>query len=73
MLVAFDREGKEVAHASDTLDGTIPDSLYQSTLSSGLPASQEIELKPGVYHLRLGVQDRDSQRIGTLDVPVTVP
>ncbi|HVZ16145.1 MAG TPA: VWA domain-containing protein [Terriglobales bacterium] len=73
MVIAFDKDGKEVAHASDTLDGTIPNSLYESTLRSGIPASQEIALKPGVYNLRIGVQDRVSQRIGTLDVPLTVP
>jgi hypothetical protein len=72
MVVAYDREGKVAAHASDTLDGTLPATAVQATLARGLPASEELELKPGVYNLRLGVQDRDSQRIGTLTVPITV-
>jgi hypothetical protein len=29
-------------------------------------------LKPGSYQLRLGVMDRLSGRIGTLDVPLTI-
>ena len=72
MAIAFNREGKEVAHASDTLDGTLPGSAYQATLNRGLPASQELDLKPGTYNLRVGVQDRASQQIGTLDIPITV-
>jgi len=73
MAVAYDKDGKEAGHASDTLDGTIPAAALDATLRRGLPASQELELKPGAYNLRLGVQDRNSQSIGTLTVPITVP
>jgi len=73
MVVAYDKDGKEAAHASDTLDGTIPAAALDSTLRRGLPASQELNLKPGVYNLRVGIQDRDSQSIGTLTIPVTIP
>jgi VWFA-related protein len=72
MAIAFDREGKEAAHASDTLDATIPSSALEATLSRGVPASEEVDLKPGVYNLRVGVQDRASERIGTLEIPITV-
>jgi len=37
-----------------------------------LPFHQELDLKPGSYTLRLGVLDRGSQKIGTVDVPLTV-
>lgn len=73
MAIAFNKEGKEVAHASDTLDGAIPQSAYDAVMQQGLPASQEIELKPGTYNLRLGVMDRATQQIGTVDVPLEVP
>jgi VWFA-related protein len=72
MAIAFDKEGKEVAHASDTLDGTLPASAVEAQLRRGLPASQELELKPGVYNVRVGVQDRASQSIGTVSIPVVV-
>jgi hypothetical protein len=42
-------------------------------MKTGIPLHQELDLKPGTYMLRLGVIDRGSQRIGTVDVPVTVP
>ena len=72
MAIAFDKEGKEVAHASDTLDGTLPASAMEAQLTRGLPATQELELKPGMYNVRVGVQDRASQRIGTVSIPVLV-
>jgi hypothetical protein len=53
MAIAFDKEGKEVAHASDTLDGTIPITAYEAIMQQGVPANQEIELEPGTHNLRL--------------------
>jgi VWFA-related protein len=73
IIVAYDKEGHEVAHASDTLDGAIPATAYEAVLTHGVPAKQEISLTPGVYNLRLGVMDRVSQQIGTLDVPMVIP
>ena len=72
MAIAFDKDGKEVAHASDTLDGAIPQAAYDDVMKQGLPANQEIELKPGCYNLRLGVMDHATQQIGTVDVPLEI-
>lgn len=72
MALAFDKDGKEVAHASDTLDGAIPMAAYQAVMKQGLPANQELELKSGTYNLRLGVMDRATQQIGTVDVPLEI-
>jgi hypothetical protein len=41
-------------------------------MQTGFPAHQELELKPGTYTLRLGVIDRGSQKIGTVDLPITI-
>ncbi len=71
MAIAYDKEGKEVAHASDTLDGAIQQKAYETVMNQGVPARQEISLPRGAYNLRLGVMDRTSQQIGTLDVPLS--
>jgi len=73
MVIAFDTSGKEVAHASDTLDATLPANIYTTVLTYGLPAHQLIELPPGKYNLRIGVMDRTTQQIGTVDAPLVVP
>lgn len=73
MVIAFDRSGKEVAHASDTLDATIPAQAYAFVQAYGLPAHQLISLPPGKYNLRIGVMDKTTQQIGTVDAPLEVP
>ncbi|MGA9566571.1 MAG: VWA domain-containing protein [Candidatus Korobacteraceae bacterium] len=73
ITIAFDKDGKEVGHASNTLDGTIRPEAYDTVVNNGIPAQQEITLPPGAYNLHLGVMDRPSQQIGTLDVPLVVP
>jgi len=73
IAIAYDRDGKEVGHASDTLDGTIKAAAYETVMNNGIPAQQEISLPPGAYNLRLGIMDRSSQQIGTVDVPLVVP
>src|SRR5271165_6187808 len=72
MVIAFDSEGKEVAHASDTLDATLPANAYAAVMAYGLPAHQLISLPPGRYNLRIGVMDRATQQIGTVDAPLEV-
>lgn len=73
IAIAYDKDGKEVGHASDTLDGSIKAAAYETVMNNGIPAQQELTLPPGAYNLRLGVLDRPSQQIGTLDVPLVVP
>jgi VWFA-related protein len=73
MATARDKDNIDVAHAGKTVRAALPPQSYAQVLQTGIPLHQELELKPGTYTLRLGVIDRGSQRIGTLNVPVTVP
>ena len=72
IVIAYDKDGHEVGHASDTLDGTIKAAAYETVMNNGIPAQQELTLPPGAYNLRLGVMDRPSQQIGTVDVPLVI-
>jgi len=72
MAVAWDKDGKSGGESSDKIDTSVSISSYENALHSYIPAHQELEVKPGTYTLRLGVVDRNSRRIGTVDVPLTV-
>ena len=72
MAVAFDKQGHDAGYASNLLDGTVSVAAYQAAMHSGIPAEQELIVPPGEYTLRLGVMDRASQKIGTVDVPLVV-
>jgi VWFA-related protein len=71
VAVAWDGDGKRCASFSEGFH-TVSEAQYESLLRTGLRVHQEMPLKPGWYQLRLGVMDRLSGRIGTLDVPVTI-
>jgi len=72
IAVAFTKQGAPVGQISNTMDATLPMSDYDSALRNGLVVPQELELPPGQYDLRVGVMDHGSQKIGTLDAPLTV-
>lgn len=72
VATAWDKDLKLVSHKTDTMDATLRPEAYQEVMRTGLPFHQELDLKPGSYTLRLGVLDRGSQKIGTVDVPLTV-
>lgn len=72
MAVAWDKDGKSSGESSDKIDTSVSLSSYQNAMHSYIPAHQELEVRPGNYTLRLGVVDRNSRRIGTVDVPLTV-
>jgi VWFA-related protein len=72
MAVAWNKDGKSVGESSDKIDTSVSLGSYENAMRSYIPAHQELEVKPGKYTLRLGVVDRNSRRIGTVDVPLTV-
>ncbi len=73
MGIAWDKNGRDGGHFSSTVDANMTPETFAKVMRGGLPAQQEMELKPGSYHLRIGVMDRSNQNIGTIDVPITVP
>jgi VWFA-related protein len=81
LLVAYNRStnGKPVTQpkrppqASGTLDIDAAPPLYQAMLKSGVRFVLKLPLNPGSYILRLGVTDMNNHRVGTLDMPVTIP
>ena len=73
MAVAWSKDGKAAAEDSGKIDTAVPLNVYENVMRSYIPAHEELEVKPGTYTLRLGVVDRSSKKIGTLDVPLTVP
>jgi VWFA-related protein len=72
VAVAWDASGKQSASFSDTFHAPLPPAELESLMRTGLQINRAMLLKPGSYQLRLGVLDRISGRVGTLDVPLTI-
>ena len=72
MAVAWDAQGKESARFSGMFRSPLAPPQLEDLFRTGLQVHEDLQLKAGSYQLRLGVMDRLSGRIGTLDVPLTV-
>jgi VWFA-related protein len=72
VAIAWDTTGKQCATFSGVVDAVLSPAQLDSLFRTGLQIHKEMVLKPGSYQLRLGVMDRLSGRIGTLDVPLTI-
>ena len=72
MVVALDRTGNIAGQVANTMDAALRPEEFSTFQRTGLPLHQELVLSPGTYDLRVGVLDRGSQRIGTVNVPLVV-
>jgi hypothetical protein len=72
VAVAWDGNGKQSGSLSEEFHPPLTPAQFESLLRTGLQMHQGMVLKSGSYQLRLGVLDRISGRIGTLDVPLTI-
>jgi VWFA-related protein len=72
-VTAWDKELKLAGNKVDTMEMTLRADPYHQVLRTGVPFHQELELKPGTYTLRLGVLDRGSNKIGSVQASVTIP
>jgi hypothetical protein len=73
VAVAWDRDNKPAGNVSQTMELDLRPETFKQMQNTGVPAHQYLTLKAGQYKLRLGVMDYASGKIGTLEVPVTVP
>jgi hypothetical protein len=72
VAAAWDTAGSPKGNVSASFH--LPSNAGQLDVLSrtGLQIHQEMMLKPGAYQLRLGVLDRISGKMGTLDVPLSI-
>ena len=75
-LVAYndaDSSLKSVPQTSGTLNIDLDPQRYEYILKAGIAFRQQLDLKPGSYHVLLGVQDQTAQKLGTVDMPLAIP
>jgi VWFA-related protein len=72
MAVAFDSKGEPVAQASNSADASLSPPDFESVQKTGLGLQQQLKVPAGSYTLKIGVMDRNTQKTGTLEVPLVV-
>lgn len=68
LTVVWDKNGKDIGHTAQTLEGNLSNAEYQKVLHSGLQVNEYVAVTGEAFRVRLGAVDRASQRVGTLDV-----
>lgn len=69
---AWDKEGKPQGNVVGNYQQILQPAEVQALMNSGLRLQQQLQLKPGEYQLKVGVVDRLSGKIGTIDVPLAI-
>jgi VWFA-related protein len=72
-MVAWDADGHRVNYTDHAFAVNLDLAQSGKVLSSGLPLHQEIDLPSGAIGLRLAVHDLRNGRIGSMEIPLTVP
>jgi VWFA-related protein len=72
VAAAWDTTGSPKGNVSASFRLPLNTAQFDVLARSGLQIHQEMTLKPGTYQLRLGVLDRLSGKMGTLDVPLSI-
>ncbi len=73
VITAFDKSGKIVTSLLDTIKGTMTAEQVEQAKKSGYRYSKRVSLKPGLYQLRVGVRDENTNQIGTSMSWVEIP
>jgi hypothetical protein len=73
VAVAWDSSGKPAGNASQTLDLALKPETYRTVISEGIRTQMKLQLKPGVYEIRLGIMDVATGKLGTVELPFQVP
>ncbi len=71
-LAAYDVHGKLVATKSQAIEWPLTTHEYHQFVMTPFKLSQQIDLPPGQISLHVGVLDNTSNKVGTLEIPLTV-
>ena len=72
-VAAYDSDGKLATMLSQTMKLPLTKEDYQEYLKTPFQFFQQLDLPPGQFSLRIGILDGVSNKVGTIDVPLTVP
>jgi hypothetical protein len=73
MATVWDAQSRFVTSNTQAIDVNIKPDANAEQLRAGIPAHQELALKPGKYTVCLGAMDRATQKVGTVWLETVVP
>ncbi|MBN1568318.1 MAG: VWA domain-containing protein [Acidobacteria bacterium] len=73
LYVIYDASGKQVDGISAGVEGKLTHERLSQAKTSGYRFARRLNMKPGVYQVRIGVREEGTDRMGTADTWVEVP
>jgi VWFA-related protein len=73
MASVWDAQSKFLSSTTQAVNVKVQPNSSTEQLKAGIPAHQEVALKPGKYVMCIGAMDRASQKVGTVWLEVAVP
>ena len=71
-IAAYDADAKLVTGLSQSVKMPLSDAAYQKFVQAPYHFLQQLDLPAGQFIVRIGVLDHTSNKVGTLEIPVTV-
>lgn len=71
-IAVYDTEAKLVSSLSQTVNLPLSDERYKQFITGPFRFPQQIDLPSGQLFVRIGVLDKTSNKVGTLEIPLTV-
>ena len=72
-IAVYDDQGKLVTSLSQSIKPTLTAAQHQQLLKGPFRFFQQLDMPSGTYFLRIGILDATSAKLGTLEIPLTVP
>jgi VWFA-related protein len=72
LAIAYDRDGTRLNAVDKSFQFNLPPEKMAQVMQKGLPMHQEIDLPAGEVYLRAAVHDLNSDRIGSVEIPLLV-
>jgi VWFA-related protein len=73
MTATFGDDGTQLSGVSTLWTSDLNPALYQDVISGGVRLHQEVDVSVGAVFLRLGVIDKVSNHVGTIELPLPIP
>ncbi len=73
MIAAYADDGTQLSGVSTVWTSDLNPTLYRDVLNGGVRVHQEVDVPSGAVSLRLGLQDKMTNHLGTIELPLPVP
>lgn len=73
LTMIYNTEGKRVDLKSETVQGVITSERMELARKTGIDYHRRLQLKPGLYQIRIGVREAASEKMGTAAAWIETP